>query len=147
MESLTSSNDFLQGVKQIGLKRGKMELLTSLLGYRNLQAHQQRQAKNLEAEESAVRRNLWGSNEEPPTFDGGDDVAGDTVLGDVTHPAPVIVQKSAGMLGPLVMALLGASVPGAGIAGYVASQFFTEQPAAVEMEDESVTIGIGRLEE
>jgi len=147
MESATSSNDFLQGVKQIGLKRGRMELLTGLLGYRNLQAHQQRQAKNLEAEEAAVRRKLWGSKEQPPTFDGAEAVAGDTVLGDVNHPAPVIVQKPASVLGPLVMAVLGAAVPGAGIAGYVASQYLAAPAPATQMEDESISIGIGRLEE
>lgn len=145
MTSTQSSGKFLRDeIAQIGLKRGKMELLTSLLGYRSLQAHSDRQRKNLDAEDRAARAALgWGSD--PATSEGGNADMGDTILGDVTnHPAPVAVPKATGILAPIAMTLLGASIPGAAIGGYLLNQYFgnaTPVPA-VSAEDESVRLSL-----
>lgn len=131
---------------KIGLKRGRMELLTSLLGYQSLKAHSVRQQKNLEAEDRSARASLgWSDSlETTEPIEDGDSEMGDTILGDVNHPAPVVVQKAAGVLAPLAMTLLGASVPGAAIGGYILSQYFNnEEPASVIFsEDESVRISL-----
>jgi len=137
-----STRSFESSLQDIGLKRGKMELLTSLMGYRSLQAHSDRQRKNLEAEDRAARAALgWGSD--PATSDDGVDM-GDTILGDVNHPAPVAVPKATGILAPIAMTLLGASIPGAAIGGYLLNQYFgnaTPVPA-VSAEDESVRLSL-----
>jgi hypothetical protein len=137
-----STRSFESSLQDIGLKRGKMELLTSLMGYRSLQAHSERQRKNLEAEDLAGRTALgWGSD--PATSDDGVDM-GDTILGDVNHPAPVAVPQAIGILAPLTMALLGASIPGAAIGGYLLNRHLnSEIPVpAVSSEDESVRLSL-----
>lgn len=54
-------------------------------------------------------------------------------------------QDKSSALGPLLAALLGAAIPGAGVVGYLLNQ--TETPAVQQSTDETVEIGLGRIED
>ena len=76
-----------------------------------------------------------------------------TILGDVTHPTPVIVAGQQSGLSPLLSLLLGAmgaSVPVAGVGGYLLSQYLKPDvdPAPITAPvDESLDLGLLRLED
>ena len=146
MNSSQSSGTFQEQAKKIGLKRGKLELLTGLLGYQALQNHQRMNEANQEAENQATRKRVWGNDDGSALKDGGD--MGNTILGDVT-PAPVVVagQKNHGLGTLLAAAALGSGVPLAGVGGYLLSQAQTEPPPIVAPVDESIDLGLGRIEE
>ena len=146
MNSSQSSGTFQEQAKKIGLKRGKLELLTGLLGYQALQNHQRMNEANQEAENQATRKRVWGSDDGSALKDGGD--MGNTILGDVT-PAPVVVASQTGHgLGTLLAAaVLGSGIPLAGVGGYLLSQAQSEPAPIVAPEDESVDLGLGRIED
>jgi hypothetical protein len=146
MNSAQSSGTFQQDVKKIGLKKGRMELLTNLLGYQALQNHQRMSEANQEAENQSVRRRVWGSDDGNAVKEGGE--MGNTILGDVT-PAPVVVagQTGHGLGTLLAAAALGSVIPLAGVGGYLLSQAQTEPPPVVAPADESVELGLGQLED
>ena len=105
---------FNQSLQDIGIKRGRIELLTNLLGYRAVQAHSERQKTNLAAEDRAARGALgWTEGDAEAETDMG----GDTILGDVHHAAPVQPRRSG--LSSLAWAALGSSLPMAAAAGYL----------------------------
>lgn len=143
---------FRTGVQKIGLQRGRLENLLNLTGIQAIRNHRRMQEANQEAENRKIRKTLWGDNTE---VDVSDDMAGHTILGDVTGQPPVIVAggNSGSGLGPLAalaLGALGASVPVAGVGGYLLSQYLdskADPPAAVETQDETVTIGLGRIED
>ena len=73
-----------------------------------------------------------------------------TILGDVTHPTPIIIngQQSSGALKTLAIIAAGALIPGAGIAGYFASQLL--KPTTTETtapEDQTLDLGLLRFED
>jgi hypothetical protein len=147
--SETPHPSLLNQVRKAGLNRWKLETLTGLLGYRALQHHQRETEKNTQAENKAVRKQLWNADEpdEP-----GEEM-GSTILGDVTHPTPIVVAGSgeSGLMKTLVGLAIGAMIPTAGVAGFLASQLLT--PKAVptvqqrEQDTETMELGLGQLSE
>ena len=128
------------------VSRWKLEALTGLLGVKALQAHQAESQKNMQAENHRIRKDLWGYQEPKE----GEDVNSQTILGDVTHPTPIIIngQQSSGALKTLAILAAGALIPGAGIAGYFASQLL--KPTATETtapEDQTLDLGLLRFED
>ena len=123
-----------------------METLTGLMGIRALQSHQAETEKNVQAENHRIRKDLWGYQEPKE----GEDVNSQTILGDVTHPTPIIIngQQSSGALKTLAILAAGALIPGAGIAGYFASQLL--KPTTTETtapEDQTLDLGLLRFED
>lgn len=78
-------------------------------------------------------------------------MAGQTVLGDITHPTPIVVAggNQSSSIPALAALAAGAMIPGAGIAGYAVSKMLEQDPppAVQPAEDTSVSIGLGRLED
>jgi len=131
------------------VSRWKLEALTGLLGVKALQAHQAETQKNIQAENQRIRKDLWGYQEPQE----GEDVNSQTILGDVTHPTPIIINgqqpsQSGGVLKTLAILAAGALIPGAGIAGYLASQLL--KPTTTETtapEDQTLDLGLLRFED
>jgi len=107
--------------------RGKLEILTGMLGYKSLEARQRQVQAFSDATTRAVAKKLLGEEIEPE----GEDV-GNTILGDVTHPTPVVIagQQSSG-LGPILAAGLGMLGPAGAVAGYFLNQAMAPQPTAI----------------
>ena len=116
------------------------------MGIKALQSHQAETEKNVQAENQRIRKDLWGYQEPKE----GEDVNSQTILGDVTHPTPIIIngQQSSGALKTLAILAAGALIPGAGIAGYLASQLL--KPTTTETtapEDQTLDLGLLRFED
>ena len=148
MTSAASSetSPIVDQVRKSALSRWKLETLTGLLGVKALQAHQAESQKNVQAENQRIRKDLWGYQEPKE----GEDVNSQTILGDVTHPTPIIIngQQSSGALKTLAIIAAGALIPGAGIAGYLASQLL--KPTTTETtapEDQTLDLGLLRFED
>jgi hypothetical protein len=127
--------------------RGKIQQLAELTAVQQMQAIAKDNLKNMEAESAEVRRSLWGGgkNNEEET----DDMA-TTILGDVTHPTPIVINQPPQQSNPFLpiaaaglLGLLGAGT-GAAATAYLLSQ--KAQPVAPEFDDETLTIGLGRIE-
>jgi hypothetical protein len=151
MTSTTSfeTSPIVDQVRKSALSRWKLETLTGLLGIKALQSHQAETEKNVQAENQRIRKDLWGYQEPQE----GEDVNSQTILGDVTHPTPIIIngQQSSGLGKLLAGAALGATllgIPAAGIGGYLASQLL--KPATTETtapEDQTLDLGLLRFED
>jgi hypothetical protein len=147
MNSAISSEtqDFTTQAKKAGLARWKLETLTGLLQYRAANHHQREREKNIEAENSRVRKELWGDDRQETA---GDDM-GNTILGDY-HPPQVIVtgqQQSSGIGQLLGAAAIGASllgIPGAGVAAYMLGKA-QQQPATNTTIEKIEDVGLGLL--
>lgn len=138
--SETSSETFVDRVRKAALNRWKLETWTKTLGIQGLAASQQTLQKNQEAMSRATRRQLWGEEERAE----GEEMPGNTYLGDVNHPTPVIVTGSQGgsFLGPLLAAALGMLGP-AGAAGYFLNQMMQQQaktPAPIVQPGNNTTV-------
>lgn len=154
MTSQTSSatrSTLVEKAAKAGLSRWKLETLTGLLGLQALLHHQQESARNISAENRHARKALWG--DDTPTEDDGEDMQGGIVLGDVTHPTPVVIAGApqGSGIGKLLAGLaLGTLIPAAGVGGFLASQLLQPKPPAAAAQattDETVDIGLGRLED
>lgn len=148
MTSTTSfeTSPIVDQVRKSALSRWKLEALTGLLGIKALQSHQAETEKNVQAENQRIRKDLWGYQEPKE----GEDVNSQTILGDVTHPTPIIIngQQSSGALKTIAILAAGALIPGAGIAGYFASQLL--KPTTTETtapEDQTLDLGLLRFED
>ena len=148
MTSATSSetSPIVNRVMKAAVSRWKLEALTGLVGIKALQSHQAETQKNIQAENQRIRKDLWGYQEPQE----GEDVNSQTILGDVTHPTPIIIngQQSSGALKTLAILAAGALIPGAGIAGYFASQLL--KPTTTETtapEDQTLDLGLLRFED
>lgn len=113
----------------------------------DLEAKANEQRRNSDAESACVRRTLWGE-----TGDGvakeSDDMA-TTVLGDITHPAPIIMPQQNNSALPAIALLVSSIFPLAGagaVAGYLLAG--KSQPANNQtFDDDTVKIGLGRIED
>lgn len=131
-------------------RKGKLELWSGVLANQMIQDHQAEQKKNQAAESAFVRRQVWGEKQEPQE---GEDVNSQTILGDVTHPTPIIIngQQSSGLGKVLAGAAIGASllgIPAAGAGFYAASQLL--KPTTTETkapEDQTLDLGLLRFED
>lgn len=150
--SETQLQPLLEKVAKAGISRWKLEALTGLLGIRSLQNHQAETEKNVQAENQRIRKELWGYTEPAAT---GEDMANQTILGDVTHPTPIIIagqQQQSSILPTLAALAIGTMIPGAGIAGYLAAQMLTKPapvvaPIGKPITDESLDVGLGRFKD
>jgi len=134
-------------------KKGRLNLWAGAIANNGLQQHQQRQAKNQEAEDSYVRRKAW---EECPGASTVSDDMGHTILGDVTNPTPIVIHSTQPQSNGLVKVLAGAAIaagllgiPAAGVIGYGVSQWAAEKTDSkpVATEDTSLDIGLGKFED
>jgi|GEM_PF-6369634 len=128
--------------------RGKIQQLAELTAVQNMQAISKDSLKNIEAESAEVRRSLWGGDKNKQ--DDTEDMS-TTILGDVTHPTPIIINQSApqkSMALPLVAGMIASGLMGGGAAG-LATYVMSRQPQSQqqEFEDETVTIGLGRIDD
>ena len=123
-------------------RRERLSLWVATLAGQRLQHDNQAHIKNREAEERHARKHVWGYDEPA----GGDDMAGDTFLGDIAVTQQPAAPQSRG-LSPLLAAALGAALPGVGIGGFLASQILNPADPApvVEGVDTSVKIGLGKI--
>lgn len=106
--------------------------------------------KNREAE-SAFARRQWGSDPAAGSESDTDDDMRQTILGDVNHPAPIMVPQPKSSIGPALLAgLLAAGIPTAGLLGYLLARQSAAPSAEIDeaaFDDESVSIGLGRIED
>lgn len=140
----TSTADWRENYKKFLEKRGRIQTLAELTAVESMQATAEETQKNREAESSAVRKSLWGSDETVK-----DDDMRQTILGDVTHPAPIIMQQPASPSPwPLILASLIPTAAAAGLAGYALNkQPVAPEQSQVEFDDESVSVGLGKIED
>lgn len=126
--SAQSSEAFSERVQRAALNRWKLETWTKMLGVRSLDRAQKMSERNQEAENRRIRQQLWGND---GGSDEGDEMGGNTYLGDVTTPAPVIVAGGGNSsLGPLLAAALGALGPAGAVGGFFLNQMLQQHPAA-----------------
>jgi hypothetical protein len=151
MSSPTSSSTPVERIEKAAVSRWKLETLTGLLGLRSLQSHQQQSELNQRAENEHVRRSVWGFEEKAAQ---GDDMQSQTILGDhhITHPTPIILNNQpSGQTGSLAKTLAilaaGALIPGAGVGGYLASQLLKPKPETKAPADETLDLGLLRVED
>jgi len=103
----------------------------------------------MQAENQRIRKDLWGYQEPQE----GEDVNSQTILGDVTHPTPIIIngQQSSGIGKVLAGAALGATllgIPAAGAGAYFASQLLKPTPKqTIAPEDQTLDLGLLRFED
>lgn len=136
--SRTSSETFSDRAKKAALNRWKLETWTKMLGVRGLDRAQKMSERNQEAENRKMRQQLWGND---GGSDEGDDMGGNTYLGDVTTPAPVIVAGGGNSsLGPLLAAALGALGPAGVVGGFFLNQVLQQQSAAQVAPEKPATI-------
>ena len=151
MNSTASSetSPIVNRVMKSAVSRWKLEALTGLLGVKALQAHQAETQKNMQAENQRIRKDLWGYQEPKE----GEDVNSQTILGDVTHPTPIIIngQQSSGLGKVLAGAALGAAllgIPAAGAGFYAASQLINKPTTETTApEDQTLDLGLLRFED
>jgi len=154
--ALSGTRPIRQQAKQAGLNRWKLETLTALMGIEALQAHKDRQKRNLEAEERHVRRKLWGETEADTMK--GEDMGNQTILGDYHSPQPLVIQpqSSSGILVPILCAALGTLGPAGAVGGYLLSRWAAQVPAQqtaapapaeriTETIRESISIDLGKI--
>jgi hypothetical protein len=141
----------LEKAAKAGLARWKMESLTGLFALKALQKHQAETEKNIAAENRHVRKSVWGDD---GTMSEPEDMHSQTILGDVTHPTPIVIQgqQSGGMGKVLAGAALGAAalgMPLAGVGGYLLSQHLQKPAAEVQQpaDSEKVNLGLLRVED
>ena len=120
----------------------------SLEAFGWLRDSQKRQAANEEAENRWFRKTVSGDEMK---VDADDDM-GHTILGDITHPAPIIMPQQQPQQNPLMSMLLGAAMTaGGGAVGYYFANQNTpqvqEQTAPAGFDYETVSVGLGKIED
>ena len=146
--STNSSTDWRILATKYGEQAGKIFQWARLGAVEDMHSQWDEQQKNREAESAAVRRSAWGSNGETMA---SDDEMRQTILGDVTHPTPVVIapqQQSTTLQTAVLAAALTAA---AGMGGYMLAGKDKAEPVTpspdVSFDDSSVTIGLGKIED
>jgi hypothetical protein len=127
--------------------KAKLNNLAGLTAVQSLQANQREQQANQEAESQWVRKNLWGSD-----VKAGEDDMGTTILGDITHPAPIIMPPTPQSNIGTILGLIG-TIAAAGMGGYMYANSGSNPAPAVEQQpppsfdDSTLQLGLGRLED
>jgi hypothetical protein len=108
-----------------------------------------RQAANEEAENRWWRKTVTGESQ--PVDNADDEEMGNIMLGDVNHPAPVVISPPP-QSNSIQTALLATALSAlAGVGGYLLAAKDSEPSQVpnnqVEFDDSSVTIGLGRIED
>jgi len=85
-----SEKSFNQRVRDYAVKRGRLELLTGLIGINSLQRTSQETLKNQQAENAYVRKKLWGQESVSRPVE--EDMQ--TVLGDLNTTTNVTNEAS-----------------------------------------------------
>lgn len=133
---------------------GKVMQWAQLMGVESMQAQYDEQQANRDAESSWVRRNVWGSKEAGDNASESGDEEGEamrqTILGDVTHPTPMVIsnppqQNGLGTIGALALGALGPSALLAGAIGYWLAN--SDDPPTPEFEDSTAEIRLGKIED
>ena len=129
--------------------QGKIAQLIQLKALGWMAGNEARQAKTDQAE-----RNWYMKQMGEPRGDEGseaDDEMGTTILGDINHPQPVVIQPPPpSNLMPLALLALATAIPitGAiGTAGYVLANRERPETTQPGFDDSTVKIGLGRIED
>ena len=122
--------------------KAKINNLAGLTAVQSLQANSRQQLANQEAENQWARKNLWGSDVKAE-----DDDMGTTILGDITNPAPVIIQPPQSNIGTILG--LVATIAAAGMGGYMyATSGGNDQPQQpANLSYEGYNVGLGKAED
>ena len=154
MQSAVPSNlspEFCRAAEKIGIMRGKVKTLTGVLAMKWLNNHRTMSERNQEAENRHIRRTVWGETDQQQAAAAGGEGMGHIVLGDVIHPAPIVVQSppspsGGGLVKTLAALAIGAAFPAAGIGGFLLNKFMTPAapvaPITAPVEP-GETIGVG----
>lgn len=124
-----------------------MELWTSVIGNRAMESHAREHARNRDAHGRFHRSQIGQES------DTKDDDMGNTILGDVTTPAPVVIAGNSGgsdTLKTLITLVLGGLLGGGGLAAGAAATYFLNRTPEVVSEpnaSDAIRIGLGRLED
>lgn len=124
-------------------RQGRLGQLATLMGLDWMNRYQERHGRNEEAENVWYRKQM---GVESGDVEQEDDMR-NVQLGDNYHPAPVVVQppNSNSLATALMAAILGG---GLGVGGYMlGSRGGSNDPDKPEFETESVTMGLGRIED
>ena len=124
------------------------------MGARNIKRQADNTNRNIQAEDAAVRQQMWGTSET-----GEDEEMGDqTVLGDIFMAQQPKQQSNGSGLGKLLLATaMGAAVPTAGVM-WLASEYLPplieklgDRPPAIQPvkpgDEPDVEFGLGKLED
>lgn len=138
-------------------RQARIKLWLNEVAARHLIDDARQQHNNIRAEDAGARKAMgWP---EPSDIDTSDkDMDPQTIIGDVTQAPPVIVMSGNGgnSLGAIVLAgLLGAAIPGAGVAGALLSKWLEKpqvksqvvEPKQSTFEDQTVELGLRKLNE
>ncbi len=138
----TDFQNFLRG-------RGKIQQWAELGAVNHLQQLAAENRRNSEAEAAHTRRVVWGEEQGKNVAETDD--MGTTILGDINQPPAVVYPPQQQQANPLATLLLGALMAGGGgLAGYMLAkpqQQATAPAADKGYDDETVTIGLGRIED
>ena len=123
--------------------------LVRLRSIEDMEHQWESQQKNREAEESHVRKTVWQSNEGDAVED---DEMRQTVLGDINHPSPIIMQpqQTQSQIASLLTGFAIAAASGLGgyyLANKGSTPTETTDPQPIEFDDETVSVGLGRIED
>jgi len=133
--------------------KGKLEQWSGMMANQMLNNHRKEQQQNQAAESAFVRRQAWGEKASAKTED---DMGDNIILGDNIHPTPIVFaptqqpsqQQSGSLLKTMAILAAGALIPGAGIAGYLASQMISKPTTETTVpEDQTLDLGLLRFED
>jgi len=130
-------------------RQGRLEQWILVEGFNWMKDSMKRQAANEEAENRWWRKTVTGESQ--PVDNADDEEMGNIMLGDVNHPAPVVISPPP-QSNSIQTALLATALSAlAGVGGYLLAGKDSEPSQVpnnqVEFDDSSVTIGLGKIED
>lgn len=132
-------------------RQGRLEQWILVEGFNWMKDAMKRQAANEEAENRWWRKTVTG--EAQPSSNVDDEAMGNIMLGDVNHPAPVVIAQPP-QSNSIQTALLATALSAlAGVGGYMFANNKKPEPTpvieqpSVSFDDASVTIGLGKIED